>query len=370
MSIRVAALALVALLAACGARSSLEIRTIATSDAGAGDVATVDVDAGPTCNPADLSTWRIERYRDFGDYERTAVAISGAPWVALKVHGGNIALVNLGVSNQGIALGDRIDIADSPVYPVALDVDDRRFVMLTTSGINWNGDITLWRIDRIDGTVMRIPIGPPADASFTVYSALGLAGDDVVLAYSRPGVSETQGTIELRSDQLALVQTLSVAEVAFTTVRPSATATDIYAGATTRVRAEASTLTTQPAIPDWEVIGGIDGFLVEMGDDIRLTHGADTWNAAWPHTQFSPPAVVRTHGGAAAFTLETELTAVIGHVTPAGLEWLPIASGPGAPGIGVGLFPVIEDGRLGLFYLGIEIPSPEQPLRYFGLACP
>lgn len=97
MTLRVASLALVAFLAACGARSSLDATIAASDDAGVrADVATFD--AAPTCNPADLSTWRIERYRDFGDYERTAVAISGAPWVALKLHGGNIALVNLSMS--------------------------------------------------------------------------------------------------------------------------------------------------------------------------------------------------------------------------------------------------------------------------------
>ena len=29
----------------------------------------------------------------------------------------------------------------------------------------------------------------------------------------------------------------------------------------------------------------------------------------------------------------------------------------------------LEDGRVGLFYLGLEIPHPEQPLRYFGRIC-
>ena len=41
-----------------------------------------------------------------------------------------------------------------------------------------------------------------------------------------------------------------------------------------------------------------------------------------------------------------------------------------APGFGVGLMPMFESGRMGLFYLGLEIPHPEQPLRYFGRRCP
>jgi hypothetical protein len=101
-----------------------------------------------------------------------------------------------------------------------------------------------------------------------------------------------------------------------------------------------------------------------------MTHGTTAWSGAWPHSQISPPAVVRTAAGSAVFSLETELTAVIGYATDAGLAWQPIEVAPDAPGTGAGLFPVIEQGRLGLFYLGLEIPRPEQPLRYFGLECP
>ena len=363
------------LLVACGARSPLgwdgpaaAAGVDAGADASAPEDARVDApEAGATCRLDDLSTWRVERYRDQGDYERAAVAVSGVPWVALKVNGGNIILVSL-AAQGGIVFQSRIEIPSSPVYPAALDVDDRRFVLLTASGINFNGDIELWRVDRVDGTVAHVPLGQPSDPSLTFASAIGLAGDDVAVVYGRGAAN--QGSVELRDDKLQLLQSLPVTADWFTAVRTSATAIDLYAGPTTRVHAESGTLTQPPVDPKWPVLGGLDGFLVEMGDQIRLTQGAQTWSAAWPASQISPPAVVRTNGPRAAFSLETELTAVVGHEGDAGLEWLTIQSAPGAPGFGAGLLPLIEPGRLGLFYLGLEMPRPEQPLRYFGLACP
>ncbi len=378
---RLLVLGVSAALAACGARSSIlgasgaSPEGDAPASGGAAGAPTVE-DAGPEhadaakgCTPGDLSTWRSETYRDTGDYERAAVALSGAPWVALKVRGANIVLVKLGVDgDQGIVVQDRVEIADSPVYPVGLDVDDRRFVLLTTTAINWNGDVELWRIDRAGGGTIRVPVGnPPADPAFTVGSSLGLAGDDVVLAYSR--LADDHGTVELRDDQLQIIHSQPVGSSSFTTVSTSA-GVDVYVGSASRVHAGGGALEQADVDPAWPVIGGLDGFLVEMGSTIRLTDGTHVASAEWPHTQISTPAIVRTDGNRAAFALETELTAVVGHVTGGKLEWLRIESTPDAPGIGVGLMPVIESGRLGILYLGLEIPHPEQPLRYYGLACP
>lgn len=364
---------------ACGARSPLAPGDLAgPADAhggAAGSGAAGDGAGGaggsvvePTCRVDDLSTWSVERYRDDGDYERAAVAVGGAPWVALKVRDGNIVLARLGLASDGVTLVEQVEIPGAPVYPVAFDVDDRRFVVLTTTGINWNGDVELWRVDRVDGSVQSVPIGnPPEDPAYTIYSAIGLAGDEIAVAYAR--AIEGQGTIELRDDQLALVGTLPIAEISFTAVRTSDSAVDVYAGAATRVHVEGGGFDVQSVDPAWQVFGGLGSYLVEIGPQIRLRQGDATWAADWPHTQISPPAVVRTDGGRAAFSLETELTAVVGHTTSGALEWLAIEPTLDAPGLGVGLMPVVEPGRLGLFYLGLEIPSPEQPLRYFGLSC-
>jgi hypothetical protein len=365
---------------ACGGRSSLltdfpREAGAPSADAGpAEDASTDGPEAGPTCQLADMTTWRRERYRDTGDYERAAVDVSGEPWVALKVRGGNIVLARLGVdASQGIVFRDRIEIPSSPVYPAALDVDPSRFVLLTSSGINGDGDIELWRVDRNDGSILRVPVGnPPTDPGYTADSAVGLVGSNVVVAYAL--LAENKGTIELRDDRLNVIQSLPVGHDSFTAVRTSSVAVDVYEDATSvvpaeRVHAENGTLLQQVADPSWTVIGGLDGFLVEIGADIRMTDGTTAWSGTWPHSQISPPAVVRTATGSAAFSLETELTAVVGYPTDAGLAWQPIEVAPDAPGTGAALLPVIEQGRLGLFYLGLEIPSPQQPLRYFGLEC-
>jgi hypothetical protein len=251
-------------------------------------------------------------------------------------------------------------------------VDRTRFVLLTSSGINGDGDIELWRVDRTGGTILRVPVGnPPTDPGYTSDSAVGLVGSNIVVAYAR--LAENTGTIELRDDRLNVIQSLPVGYDSFTAVRTSSVAVDVYEGGTSlpaeRVHAENGMLLPQAADPSWTVIGGLGGFLVETGTDIRMTQGTAAWSGAWPHSQISPPAVVRTFADKAAFSLETELTAVVGYPTDAGLAWQPIEVAPDAPGTGAALLPVIEQGRLGLFYLGLEIPSPQQPLRYFGLLC-
>jgi hypothetical protein len=71
----------------------------------------------------------------------------------------------------------------------------------------------------------------------------------------------------------------------------------------------------------------------------------------------------------AAFSLETDLTAVVGYPHGTDLAWMNIDPTTDAPGYGVGLMPFVAKGRLGLLYLGLEMPSPQQPLRYFGKAC-
>src|SRR4051812_42536786 len=92
------------LLAGCGARSSLSngdgdggATSSASSASLAASTTVSGTGGGAPCHLDDLSTWSVERYRDFGDYERAAVATSGVPWVALKRKNGNIVVEELGV---------------------------------------------------------------------------------------------------------------------------------------------------------------------------------------------------------------------------------------------------------------------------------
>lgn len=362
-------------LVSCGSRSSLSPGSAAQGGgAGAGGAVVSSSSAGgsggqPGCLAADVLTWSAEHHRDDGDYERATVATSGVPWVALKVRDGNVVVRQLGVDEQaGILVLDSFEIPDSPVYPVALDVSDTRFVLLTTTGINWNGDVELWSVDRASGAVLHAPVGePPIDPAYTIGSAIGLLGDDVAIAYSR--LIDDQGTIEIRDAALQVVTSTPVDGVSFNAVRRSPSALDIYAGANLRVHIEAGAITTEPTEPGWTAMGGLKDYLVQYGDQIRMTHGDQVWSGPWPHSQISPPAVVREHGGRAVFSLETELTGVVGYPSGGELHWMPIEPAPDAPGIGLALLPVLGEGRMGLFYLGLEIPQPEQPLRYFGRVC-
>src|SRR5262249_30640855 len=144
-------------------------------------------------------------------------------------------------------------------------------------------------------------------------SAIGLAGDDLVLAYAR--LAEGKGTVELRNDQLQILESVPVDDVSFLATRQAESAIDLYLGAHSRIHAEAGMLSQESVDPEWEVIGGLEGYLVEIDTEVRMTHGDTTWSAPWPHTQISPPAVVRRDGPRAAFSLETELTAVVGYPT-------------------------------------------------------
>ncbi len=374
-SSRFAGATVAALLTACGARTSLpgDDALDAEGSGGAGGVGGIAVTSSGTggagdCDVNDPSTWHVEHLRDFGDYERAAVATSGVPWVALKVRDGNVVVAHLDIEDDaGLVVVESFEVPSSPVYPVALDVSDTRIVMLTTTGINWNGDIELWSIDRPSGSILRTPIGsPPADPAYTVGSALALLGDDVVVGHSR--LIDDVGVLEIRDSQLEVVDARTVGSVAFQAVR-ALDGVDVYVGADSRLHYDGRTVTEQSVDPAWHILGGLEEYVVQYGEQIRVVHGDQTWSGPWPHTQISPPAVLRKGGGRTAFTLETELTAVLGYLGDAGLEWMAIEPTRGASGLGVGLMPVLQDGRMGFFYLGLEIPMPEQPLRYYGRAC-
>jgi hypothetical protein len=320
------------------------------------------------CFLNDLSSWEIESSRDDGDYPRGVAATSGTSWVALAVTNGNLVIERLGIDDQaGIAILEKFEVPNSPVYPLAFDVNDARFVLLTTTGINWNGTLELWLIERASGEVLRMPVGDPDDPNYTIRAALALVGDDIAMAYARPANNE--GVIEIRNGSLDVVTSQPVNTSQFQGVWRSPLALDIYLGANSLAHVESGAITIEPVSPEWQVIGGLEDILVEMDAQFRMTRGDDVWLGPWPHTQISTPAVVRKQGEMAVFSLNTELTGVIGYPHDGALDWMHIESMPGAWGAGVGLMPLIEERRVGIFYMGIEIPKPEQPLRYFGRVC-
>ena len=386
------AIVLDSLTASCGARSPLLSASERDAGSEAGSDASVpSVDAGldgapgvdaapdggvdandaapsPTCTDEDPATWEVEHYRDDGDYDRAVAATSGVPWVALNVSGGNVVVKQLGVDATGILVQEAFEIPDSPVYPLALDVNDAYFALATASGVNWNGDLELWLVNRADGSVLRAPVGqPPADPAYTANVVLGLVGNDVVIAYGR--LIDDLGTLEIRDTALAVQSTLPLDDSHVQAVHRSPDALDIYVGATAVVHVAPGATTTEPVDPQWQLLGGLSDYLVQYGNEIRMVRGDDEWLGPWPHTQISPPAVLRLNGDRGVFSLNTELTGVVGYAWGGALAWLRIESSPEASGIGVALMPVNQERRVGLFYLGLEIPHPEQPLRYFGRVC-
>lgn len=325
----------------------------------------------PTCKIDDMSTWRTEQFHDQGDYDRAVGAVSNVPWVALKPKGGNIVLERLSVdASQGIVVDEKFEVPDSQVYPVSLDVDDQRFVFATTSGINWNGEVQVWRVDRQSGAITHVVVGPtPADPNETASAVVGLAGSGIVIGYGR--LADPTGSVDLREDDLVHGWGVVTGSSSFTAVRSSSTAIDVYAGTNEKVHLEGGGITYSPmADPGWEAIGGQGGFVVDFANQIRLKNGTSEWLGAWPDTQISPPAIARLDGSRAAFSLNGELSPAVGYMNGNALAWLHIDPIDGSSGLGDGLVPVIEPGRLGVFYLGIDIPSPVQRLRYFGKACP
>ncbi len=224
-------------------------------------------------------------------------------------------------------------------------------------------------IDRLDGSVIRLPILMASDPNSVLIWSIALAGDDIVIG--RGAAVDGQGTVELRgSITSTYCRALDVPAFGFTAVQSGAGAVDVYCqNGNARVHAEGHALSQMPTDPTWPVIGGLDPFLLELGTKARLTDGMKKWDAPWPHTQISPPAVVRIDGQRPAVLLETELTAVVGHVFAGVFQWMPIIPTDDASGTGLGLLPKIDKNHLGQFYLGLEIPNPEQPLRYFGRVC-
>lgn len=320
------------------------------------------------CNIDDVSTWEIESFNAGGDHPRFATAASGLPWIALANKGGNVVLEKVGIDDaNGIVVFEKFEIPESPVYPLAFDANEKYFVLLSTTGNNWNGTLELWLVDRASEVVLRQPVGNPDDPNYTIRGALGLLDEGIALGYAR--VANDSGTIELRNLNLDVLVAQDVMSSYFQGVWRHPSAYDVYLGTNSVARIEFGQIYVEPLGSGAKIMGGLGQHLVDYGNEIRMTWGDEIWAGPWPHTQISPPAVVRKQEFRAAFSLQTELTGVVGYQHLGALDWLRIESLPDASGIGVAVMPVVEERRLGLFYVGLEIPKPEQPLRYFGKVC-
>lgn len=327
-------------------------------------------DAAAPCRLDDPWGWPVERFEAGGDYDRAVAATAGVPWIAAREEGGNLVFLEVSVRASGIAITDRVELPDVPLYPIGFDTDGERFVALATTGNNWNGLVETLYYDRRSGALERSvwdALGP--DSSYTVRGGAGLVGANAVFAAARADDDEL--LVELR-DPAGDVVTAARREETFAVllVHHSSEEVSVYAGAVDRLVVTPFGIERADVDPrGYQVMGGLGDLVVEYDRDIRIRGPEQAWSGTWPHTQISPPAVLRRDGERVAFSLQKELSGALGFTLDGELEWLHVDSVPGARGLGVALLPVVEERRLGLFYLGLEIPRPHQPLRYFGVAC-
>lgn len=327
-------------------------------------------DAAAPCRLDDPLGWPVERFEAGGDYDRAVAATAGVPWIAAREEGGNLVFLEVSVSASGIAITDRVELPDVPLYPVGFDTDGERFVALATTGNNWNGLVERLVYDRRSGALERSvwdDLGP--DSSYTVRGGAALVGANAVLAAARADDDEL--LVELRDPAGAVVASARREETfAVLLIHDASEEVSVYAGAVGRFVVTPFGIERADVDPGgYQVMGGLGDLVVEYDRDVRIRGPEQVWSGTWPHTQISPPAVLRRDGERVAFSLQKELSGALGFTLGGELEWLHVDSVPGARGLGVALLPVVEERRLGLFYLGLEIPRPHQPLRYFGVAC-
>ncbi len=100
---------------------------------------------------------------------------------------------------------------------------------------------------------------------------------------------------------------------------------------------------------------GNDGFELER-DDGRVVRGA------WPGTTFPGWGYLPAFESPAGVFIagNVDFGPVLGWLQSASLAWVQV---PRTGGAGV---PYGDENAVGMFLLGIEIPRPEQPLRYWG----
>jgi hypothetical protein len=336
-------------------------------DGGSPGDAGARIDASPRCDPFNRNTWIEEHFNAGGDFRRAVPALSGHPWLALSRRAGSLVFVQIEIGDAGLSIVREIEADPGPAHPVAFDTDGHRFVALTTTGHNWNGEVHVVWHDPEAGSMRKEPwaaLGP--ESMWLVGGAVGLTEGGVVVAGRRADLDVAH--LEVRSDGGAVLARLERADTWRTVaVRIDDGTLDVYLDQTRfQVTGAAIEMAGNVRVP---VLGGLGPFTVTADREFTL-HGRDRdWSGPPPHTQYSPPAVVRIHDGEAVFSLQKELSGVLGFPDGDRLGWLHGVPGPGASGLGVALMPVLGEQRMGFVYLGLEIPRPDQPLRYFGLGC-
>lgn len=379
-----AAAPLATLAVACGSRTPLPLLdesgsdaashdgpdagSIDATDAPVHDAATRDVARKRCTNAGPLDGWFEVDVNLGGDYERlvSSAAWEGSDiWLATggrAIENGATRLLRVEVKDGVPRVAESAPLANTEGWePLALAVSDGKFALAARAS---GGESKLAVFAR-DGTLVhQTPIAPlEIDLRFRMEADVAWAGGDVVVAARRFGTPD-HFVVERRDPTLAVRWSVPLASTAFR-LRPDGsklrTTPTLYAITATELGVEpgqVSPLSPMGAARSAWV--GIDptSFVLER-DGAPVVHGK------WPGQSFASFGYIPVYESSVGILItgNVDLGAQIGLWGAGGanaLQWIAV------PRQGGGGVPFADANDVGLFMLGIEIPHPEQPLRYWG----
>ena len=376
--------------AACGSRTSLPgldeaplgdaapvdggaLADAAHDDAALRDASTRDALARTACplTLPELHGWAVTDVRLGGDYEGlVAAAASDKSQIWLAGGGrasvlGATQLVRVEVVRGSPRIAETIVLQTTEGWaPLALAVSGARFALAARGA---SGE-ALVAVFAHDGTILhRATIDAvEIDLAYTLEADVAWAGQDLVVAMLRMGMGMDHFAVERRDASLTLLWSESLTppplEPASFRLRPD--------GSSLRTRNALRAVTPSglgPASPSALLLAplgaastawtGIDptSFVLERD-------GAGVVRGGWPGGSFGNNGFIPVYESPTGIFIlgNVDLGPFIGWFDTTELRWISI---PHAGGSGV---PYGDADNVGAFFAGIEIPHPDQPLRYWG----
>lgn len=321
-------------------------------------------DAGPSRCTGPLRGWAEVDMLLGGDYERLVAADAAGASALWLVGGGRTRrneparLLRVEIATGIPRVAETIAVPGTESWePLALATDGMDFILAARGP---TGEALLARIERGGRTTASTSVEAlRKDLMYRLEADVALRDGDVVLAMRRLGVDRF--VIERRDAALALRWSEALTPSSFR-LRPDGTRlrtnASLYALEATGLRRMSG------AVAVWGTIGATRGAWVGVGNkgfELERDDGS-TVRGAWPGSTFSGwgylPAFESTTGVFIAGNVD--FAPVLGWFQAGALTWIQV---PRSGGAGV---PYGEASAVGMFLLGIEIPRPEQPLRYWG----
>ena len=346
-----------------GIQTAVDAGSIATADAAMADATRPDA-ARKRC-PTPLSEWVETDVLLGGDFERVvAAAASDRSEIWLAAGGrasvrGATRLVRVELRAGSPRIAEDIALAATEGWePLALAVVGPRVAIAARAS---SGESELAIFSR-DGTlVARTSIAAlEIEIRYRLEADLAWSGDDLVVAARRFGTPD-HFVVERRDASLALKWSAPLTSVDFR-LRPDGsllrTSAGLYDVTSSGLRADPSHVTALSPIgaasAAWT---GIDATGFVLARD-----GARDVRGGWPGGSFATNGFIPVYESAAGIfiTGNVDLGPSIGWFGANDLTWIAV------PHLGGGVVPYADANDVGLFFVGIEIPRSEQPLRYWG----